>query len=146
MGLNDDHFQYDEEVISGTQGVLGGGAWDAVEKVKAQPTGDRRGYEFVLTCQHCSRACKVSIPWDELATGGAGAIPVDGTSRQPWVSHGGVMYPSAFCPCGEMLQIKLTPDKCQGYVMVGVKMGSIDQNWLQQHQAHVRQQLQAYRR
>lgn len=147
MGLDDNHFEFDGDVIDSTQGVLGGGAWDAVEKVKATPSKDQKGYDFVLTCQHCARMCKVDIPWEELVTGAAGALPMDRETRQPWIAHGGVMYPPAHCPGdGQMLQIKLTPDKCAGYVMVGIKMGSLQEAWVTQHQAHVRQQLAAYRR
>ncbi len=147
MGLHDDHFQHDEDVIAGTQGVLGGGAWEQVEKVKAKPSGDRSGYNFLLSCQHCARPWSVGIGWEELATCAAGAVPVNNDNRQPWVAHGGMLYPSVYCSgCGQMLQIPLNPDKCAGYVTVGLKMGSVNPDWLRQHQAHVQQQLAAYRR
>ena len=141
-------FEDDQHVIVNQQGVLAGGAFDEVEKVREKPT--RLGYEFQCTCNGCARPAKILIPWDELITASAGAIPLDQAQNRPWsmqnTKEGAFMFPAAFCPCGVQYPIAFTPDKAARMVDKGINMRALDPQQVHQQVLFVKQQMQGYQR
>lgn len=146
-----DVFDDDQEEINKNQGVLGGAAFDEVERIKEKPSG-AEGYEFSCLCNQCATAAKITIPWSEIITCMGGAVPLNPDNQQPWTmdrdGNGGVfLRPSVFCKrCGTQFPIVMYPQKAAKFVSVGVSMRVLNPQQVEQQLASVRQHMQAYRR
>lgn len=137
----------DDSDLDTSGGVLSGDAMSEFEKVREKVSPQGIGYDFITNCQNCNTPLAVTIPWAELIVASVpGGVPLNQENGQPWQIFKGFLYPSVFCRCGTIISLPLTPDKCERFVLTGIRMGKLNPAQVDQMRQNVQARLQQYRR